>query len=416
MGSTISAYDALLKRRYSDKARVEKLMYGDRPLLGLLTKAGDTGMVGSSMPVPFIYSNPQGASASFANAQANATNVKPDQWLITAGDYYGVVEIGDKVLAASRTNVGAFLDNKIAETDGLYETCSEDLDIYLWGNGGQALGQRASISTNTVTLTNPETAANFEVGMTVVASAADGSTSTDTLRAGSTTVTAVDRGNGTITLASAAAITGFANSDYLFRQGDFFGTTGTIVIKGVQCFVTATDTPMALWGVSAAQRLVDLQRYSGCRVPTSVISNKSFEERLRILGAYMAGRYKSNMQEMAGFMHPEDWQVLETLMMARGTRAAEDTSTQFGYMSISCVLGGKNVKIYPARNCPKGSFFLFNMKDWWISSMLELLHPQNGDGFEMLRRDASTDYEYRLISYPLLANRAPKNSGRVSLT
>src|SRR6187399_2044621 len=133
MGSTLTTFDALLKRRYIDSSRVEKLMYGDRPLLGLLKKAGDTGMVGSSMPVPFIYSNPQGASGSFANAQANASNVKPDQWLITAGDYYGVVTIGDKVLAASRTNAGAFLENKLTETDGLYETCSEDLDIYLWG-------------------------------------------------------------------------------------------------------------------------------------------------------------------------------------------------------------------------------------------------------------------------------------------
>lgn len=416
MGSTLTTFDALLKRRYEDSSRVEKLMYGDRPLLGRLTKRGDTGMVGSSLPVPFIYGNPQGIGGTFSTAQTNNTNIKPDQWLITAGDYFGVVEIGDKVLAASRNNVGAFLSNKLTETDGLYEQCSENLDIYLWGNGGQALGQRASASTNVITLTNPETAANFEVGMTVVASSADGSTSTDTLRTGSTTVAGVDRGNGTITLTSAAAITLFANNDYLFRQSDFFGTSGTIVIKGVQCFITSTDTPMALWGVSAAQRLVDLQRYSGCRVPTSVVSNKSFEERLRILGSWMSGRFKSNMQEMEGYMHPEDWQVLETLMGARGVRPAEDTSTSFGYMAIECILGGKRVKIYTARNCPKGTFFLFNMKDWWISSMLELLHPQNGDGFEMLRRDASTDYEYRLISYPLLANQAPKNSGRVSLT
>lgn len=391
-------------------------MYGDRPLLGMLQKRGDTGMVGSSMPVPFIYSNPQGVSAGFSTAQTNNTNVKPDQWLITAGDYYGVVEIGDKVLAASRNNVGAFLDNKITETDGLYEQCSENLDIYLWGNGGQAIGQRASLSTNTVTLSSPEQAANFEVGMTVVASSADGSTATDTLRAGSTTVTAVDRSNGTVTLASAAAITSFANNDYLFRQGDFFGTSGTIVIKGVQTFVTSSDTPMALWGVSAAQRLVDLQRYSGCRVPTSVITNRSFEERIRILGSYMAGRYKSDMSgDLVSFWHPEDWQVLETLMLSRGVRPAEDESTQFGYVSITAVIGGKMVKCYSARNCPKGSAFVFNLKNWWISSMLDLLHPQNGDGLEMLRRDASTDYEYRLVSYPLLACNAPKNSGRVSL-
>lgn len=416
MPSSLTTFDSLLKLRYEDSDKVEKLIYGDRVLLGLLTKAGDTGMVGSSMPVPFIYGNPQGASGSFTNAQANASNILPDKWLIQAGKYYGVVTIGDDVIAASRTNTGAFLQNKITETDGLYETCAEDLDIYLWGNGGQALGQRASISTNTVTLSSLEQAANFEVGMTVVASSADGSTSTDTLRSGSTTVTAVDRGNGTVTLASAAAITSFANNDYLFRQGDFFGTSGTVVIKGVQTFITATDTPMALWGVSAAQRLIDLQRYSGCRVPTSVVTNKSFEERIRTLGSYMAGRYKSQLKNVAGFMHPEDWESIVTLMQSRGVRPLEDDSTKFGYMAISAVIGGKSTKIYSTRNCPKGTFFFLNMSDWWISSMLELIHPMNGDGMEMLRRSSTPDYEYRLVSYPLLANNAPKNSGRVSLT
>jgi hypothetical protein len=34
---------------------------------------------------------------------------------------------------------------------------------------------------------------------------------------------------------------------------------------------------------------------------------------------------------------------------------------------------------------------------------------------EILRVYNSTNYEARLISYPLLYNRAPKNSGRVSL-
>jgi hypothetical protein len=47
--------------------------------------------------------------------------------------------------------------------------------------------------------------------------------------------------------------------------------------------------------------------------------------------------------------------------------------------------------------------------------MGELLHPQTSDGNTVLRRATSTDLEYRLISYPLIANRAPKNSGRVSL-
>lgn len=47
--------------------------------------------------------------------------------------------------------------------------------------------------------------------------------------------------------------------------------------------------------------------------------------------------------------------------------------------------------------------------------MGELLHPQNSDGNEILRMYNSTDLEFRLLSFPLLACNAPKNSGRVTL-
>jgi hypothetical protein len=414
--STLSQYDALLKERYSDKAKVEKLVYGDRVLLGKMQKKGDTGMVGDQMPVPIMVGNPQGQGGTFSTAQTNQTNTTSNKFVIQAGDYFGTVALGDKVLKASRSNVGAFLSNQMAETDGLYEQMGENLSIYLWGNGGGAIGQRASLSTNTITLSDTSQAANFEVGMFLKASANDGSDSAHTLRAGSSTdVTAVNYATGEVTVTSAAAITSFANSDYLFRESDFFGTTGNVVLKGIQCFLTATDTPMALWGISSATRANSPQRYAGCRVPSSVVSNKSFEERIRILGAYMTGRFKAK-RPTAGYMHPEDWQVLETVMQARGVRPLEDSTTQFGYMAISVSMGGGMVPIYADRHCPKGTFFALREEHWWISSINELIHPQNEDGLEMLRKATTTDYELRLISYPLLACNAPINNGRVSLT
>jgi hypothetical protein len=414
--STLAQFDALLYERRLDSSRLEQLMYGDRVLLGMLEKRGDTGMMGSSMPIPFMYGNPQGAGGAFATAQTNQTNTKSDQWLTTAGSYFGTVAIGDLVLKSSRTNMGAFLSNQLAETDGLYETVAEDLSIYAWGNGGGSLGVRASASTNVITLTNPSDASNFEIDMVVVASANDGSDAAHALRTGSTTVTAVNASAGTITLASAAAITSFADADNLFRQSDFFGNTGTVIMKGMQAFITPTDVPMALWGVSSATRALQPQRYAGCRVATATVSNKSYEERLRILGAQMRGRFKSKFgKNMACFMHPEDWQILETVMMARGTRSLTDDSTEFGYQYITVSMGGQMVKVYADRHCPRFVAFILNMDNFWISSVDEFIHEQNEDGLSMLRKATTTDYELRLLSYPILCNNAPKNSGRVPL-
>lgn len=419
-GSTINQFDALMKERYMDSSIVEKLVYPENPLLAKLQKSGDSEMIGDVMPVPFFTALPQGVGGTFATAQTKAgtatgANTASLKWVIQAGDYYGIVLLGDKVIEASRTNKGAFLANKETEIDGLFEQAGESLSIYLWGNGGQAIGQRSSLATNDLTLMQPMDAQNFEVGMDLRASVNDGATTTDTQRAGNpATVSGINRATGVVTATDWADITSFADGDYLFRDGDFFGDQAVTVIKGVQAFITATDTPAALWGVTQAQRVADPQRTAGCRVNPATLAGKTTEERIKILLAQMTGRFKSKAPT-AGWMNPEDFQVLETLMTARGVRALEDKDTHFGFMKIDIATGAGMLPIFCDRHCPKGTFFALRMADWGISTMGELLHFQGKDGLEILRRATSTDYEARLISYPLLYNRAPKNSGRVSL-
>lgn len=415
MGSTLTTFAALLKSRYIDSSMVEELAYPENPFLAMVEKRGDTGMLGDLMPVPILTGNPQGVGGVFSTAQTNATNIVASKFSIVAGDYFGVVQIGDKILEASRTNQGAYLENKKVEIDGLYETAGENLSIYSWGNGGQSIGQVGVIqNTNDIVLTAPESVSQFEIGMVVTASGNDGSDVTHTQRVGSATVSAVNRGQGLITLNTVAGITSLAAGDFLFRQSDFFGDQGVTVIKGVQAFVTSTDAPPALWGITAATRATDPQRFAGCRVATASVLGKTFEERIKILLAQMTGRFKAKAPT-AGWMNPEDFQVLETLMQARGLRALEDDKTQFGFMKIDIMTAAGRIPIYTDRHVPRGNFFALRMEDWWISSMGELLHPQKWDGLEILRRATSTDYEFRLLSYPLLACRAPKNSGRISL-
>lgn len=415
MGSTLTTFDGLLKERYYDSSIVEKLIYPDNVLLGMLEKKGDTGMQGDVIPVPIVYGFPQGIGKVFSTAQSRATNLKNSKWQITAGEYYGVVHIGDKVLMASRTNAGAFLENKQIEIDGLYEQMAENMSLYLWGNGGNALGRRQSLSNNTVTLTNSVDAANFEVGMSIVASAGDGSSSGHSLLTNSDTVTveAVNRATGEIELSDATDIGSFADGDFLFRESDFKGATSEDIVVGIQAFITATDSPPALWGVSAATRATDVQRWSGCRVPEAY-NTGSIEERLKRCVAWMVGRFKAKAPDVV-FLHPEDFQKLDTLMTSRGQRDLERSSTTFGYEGIRMASPGGKLTIYADRHCPLGHAFFMRMKNHWITSMGELFHPQNKDGFQMLRRATTTDYEVRVISYPAYCNNGPLFFGRVNL-
>jgi hypothetical protein len=419
-GSTLTTFDALMKERYENDL-VEKLMYPENPFLAKLQKLGDTEMVGSDMPVPIQLTLPQSVGGVFSTVQTKATttggNTTSTRFVITAGDYYGVVHIGDKVLKSSRTNRGAFLANKELEIDGLFEQAAESLSIAAWGNGGQSIGRRLGINGagDVVTLYEAMDAQNFEIGMDIVASDNDGATATDTLRGGTAaTLTGVGRENGTITATDWADITSFANGDYLFRASDFAGDTGNVIMKGVQAFITATNTPPALWGITAATRATDPQRLAGCRVANAELAGKTIDERIKILLSRMTSRFKAK-RPTAGWMNDEDFQVLETLMAAKGIRPLEDETTQFGFAKISIATTAGTLPIFCDRHVPKGHFFALRMEDWGISSIGELTSFQNEDGLQILRRATSTDYEARLISYPLVFCRAPKNSGRCSL-
>ena len=420
MASTLSTFDAFIKEYYTDQ-KVEDLTKSGKPLYGRIRKNEDVS--GDPWVVPILWSNPQGVAAySLANAQTAGAgvggNVSGSKWAITMANYQGTVSIGDKVLMASRNNVGSFLEDKTTEIDGLYETVANSHATYLYRNGGGAVGQisvlEGAVGSNKFSLVNPSDAFNFEYGMYVRASATDGSDTSGTPRTGSTYVTSVDAVNGIIGVNSVAGITAVAAGDYVFRLGDVVGDTGTLLMHGVQAFITSSTSPGTLWGVT---RTTQVQRLSGCKVPTSAVTGKGIEERLQLLGAYMAGRYRAMT---AGgtyecYCHPEDWQTLEISLQARGQRSLTEDETQFGYEYISANLGGKKVKIFSDPYCPVGSAFLLRMDNWQLGSYGQLIRNVAGDGLSMLRAASTNDYEYRLISYPEVACNAPGFSGWVPM-
>jgi hypothetical protein len=417
MTSSLSQFDAYLKERYPDD-RVQELMFPDNVLLGRLTKkSNDPGFSGDSLIVPIQYAFPQGVSKNFSTAQSvsnsSGGNTAQRKFVIEPGQLFGVVSIDDKTMTLSRSNPGAFLTAKTHEIDGLYEQMGEVLSQSVWGNGGNSLGVAATyVSGNDITLATTYDVANFEVGMYVATAANDGSTSTDTIDAGSAQVTAVNYATGVITVDNAASLTGLATGRNFFRLGDFNGNTSNVIMKGVQAFITGTDSPGALWGVTAAQRAVQPQRWAGCRLASTAYANKGTEERLRKLGSAMTGVFKAKGPSSI-YMNPEDWTLLENQMISRGTRDAEEDDTEFGYLKIMASCGGKKVPVYQDRHCPKGTAFALREENWWISTAGELIAPMNEDGFEMLRKADDAAYELRLKSYPLLACNAPLYNGRV---
>lgn len=417
MASTLSSFDAFLKQYYNPQ-KIENLTLCGKPFFAKIKKNEAIGGASAGWIVPILYVNPQGTATTLSAAQTAAAgtggNVQGVKWAITMGDYSGSVSIGDKVLMASRNNIAAFLEDRTTEIDGLYEQFSNNLAQYLWRNGGGAIGQIASGGTTaTMTLATASDAFNFEVGQYLVASSGDGSSSGDALDAGSTYVTAVNRSTGVITVNAGQAA--WANNHYLFRQGDFAGNVSqTSTMKGVDAFVTSSTSPGVLWGVT---RTTDVQRLSGCKIVAADIAGKGIEERIQLLGAYMAGRYRAMTASgtYECYMHPEDWQNLSISLQSRGLRSLTDDTTQFGFEYVEVLAGGKKLKVFADPYVVKGSAYILRMENWVLGSMGELIRTLNGDGLTMLRAVSSNDYEYRLQSYPAVSCNAPGYQGRVAL-
>ncbi len=424
MASTLTTFDAFLKERYTTE-KIEDLTMSDRPLWAMMPK--DDKCSGDSFIEPIIFGNPQGLGATLAKAQTaaglagGAGQVKGRRWTLTFGDYSAVVEIGDKVMKAARDNFGAFLRNKATEIDGLWEAFADTQSAYLYGNGGNTIGE-GIISSGVLTLTNPEDVVNFEVGQAAVASDNDGSDPSHTLLAGTGYVIAVNRSEGLVTFGNDpddtvatnpnAAWINSGNPINIFRDGDFGGSGATAIFKGIGAWIpsSAPSVSDSHYGVN---RSVD-DRLSGVRVPSGELTGKGREDCLKILATRIKGRF-GGRGKLSAFVNNEQWQALANELEDKGTRPVGGGTAKFNFEKIQMACGGALVDIYPDPFCPALTCFMLALDTWKLRSYDAYPHVVNGDGLEMLRKVSSNDYEYRLVGYPTFSTRAPSFNGRVTL-
>lgn len=418
MATPIEIMGYALKTRYTQKF-VNDLTGADAPLWARLNKEEDFD--GEGEKIPLIYGRPQGlAGQSLAIAQGNKSRTRGAHFFITAGDYFGTVDISDKAMMASRSNMGAFLKHKTIEIDGLHLQARDDLCQYLTGTATGWFGIVESTSApgggqpDNIVVTESWMLRNVEQDMQFVSSANDGSDPSHVLNAGGAlTVVNVIRETRTIQVAAGgvASITGLGTGDYLFREGNFVGNTGTFVMHGIQDYVYPSSTPPVL---NQMTRTPDPTRLAGIRLPAADISGLSIEERIMLLGTRARSLYKA-----PGFtdfyLNDEDWLQLSVSLMSKGIRPLEDDSTSFGFNYLEVATGGKKVKVFADPFIPQGLGLGMKMDTWTLKSMGPILHALDGDGIPLLRAGTTNDYEYRLVSYPELVTNAPGWNGRVSL-
>ena len=257
MALNMTNFDAALKVHYTSD-RIENLTYPTNPLFAMMTKTQDFG--GRNLPVPIIYGNPQGRSANFVNAQTNVTNTQITDFILTRVTDYGLATIDGEVIEASQGDNNAFMRAVATEIDGALSSLARSASIAMYGSGSGKIGQISATSsvTTVIDLADINDITNFEVGMTLVLSTADGG---GTVKTGTTAITDIDRDIGQITVAT--DISTFtpigAVLDFIFVEGDYDAK-----MSGLAAWVPATAPSATLF--FGVDRTSDVTRLGGIRI------------------------------------------------------------------------------------------------------------------------------------------------------
>lgn len=336
--------------------RVERIGYEEQPTLEMLNKAENFyGRATAGLQFDVAYEAPAGMSADFATALANAGNGQYATFTVRRARYYQIINLDNETMEASASDDGAFIDLKKEETETGLKATTEKLGNGLFRNHGNAIGRANGVSTATVTLTNVDDIVNFRRGMKVQAATTDGTTGA--VRSGQTSVIAVDRSLGKVTLAATFAtdipgITLTANGDFLFPSGDF-----GLGIYGFDSYIPAT-APTAGDAVFVFDRSVDTRlsgiRYDGSALNISDAVMKGIAQGRREAGSGAFDEVIVNYDRLIDF----------SLDLGAKVQRKDDGTGNVGYDKIRISAGGKPVSVGADHNCQPNIAWVLTKRTW----------------------------------------------------
>jgi hypothetical protein len=360
------------------------------------------------------FGNDQGAAwgDNFTTAQTNGSQTKGMQFTIPVRNGYRVCKIKRVDLELSRDKDGAYDTLVTRHIKSATNGINDDLGFMLFRDGTGARGKRSSINSNTVTLTVKDDARNFFIGMTVAAGV-----STSSLRSGTTTVTNVDPDAGTVTLANAAAITSFADSDFLFRQAE----TGTVVMDGFDVLnpLTAPTAGESFRG-SGNDRTIYTALLAGARLSTTDAAGLSIEERAMLVGTRI---YNFGGDADTLILNPT--KALEVVERASGKiqYAGGGGKAVFGFTGVKLSSPAGELEVVADPDCPVTQGRVTKLSDWVIEyAGPEFIHSayaaETGAGKNQffVWKDAEDSIEGRWSVIANLYCEEPRNHGVFPVT
>jgi len=408
MSLDLTTFDAALKQHYTDDV-VQMMVYKDNPLLALISKYEQFG--GRNLPIPLIYGNPQGRSATFSNAQTRgaATSSLLQDFVLTRVKDYSIATIDNETLEASKGNANAFMEAATVEIDGAINSLTRSVAISMYRDSSGAIGQVNAEPTVAspsfdITLKSTEDVTNFEVGQVLViwSAKSGGSQRTSDGSDDEWIIAGVNRVTGVITLTGTYSASGdIAADDYLFVEGD-----RGLKMSGLEGWVPASaPSATSFFGVD---RSVDT-RLGGLRLDGSAMP---IEEAL-IEGASLCAREGGKIDHF--FMSYDKYSELEKALGSKVQYIDLNVNPQIGFRGIMVNGPRGPIKCIPDQNCPSGSVFGLQLSSFKLYSLGKAVRVIDTDGLQMLRQASADGVEVRYGFYGQLGCNAPGYNINISV-
>ena len=402
MSLDLTSFAAALKQHYTTD-RVENMVYRDNPLVAMIPKYEQFG--GDNLKLPIKYGIPQGRSASFSTAQANKTNTQLKAFLLTRNKDYSLASIDNETIEASKGNANAFLEAATTEIDGAIESATRSLAIALYGTGSGTIGQSSGSTTGTtITLADVEEVTNFEVGMELVFSTANGG---GAVKSGSVTVIGVDRDLGTVEVDAMTAIdggTGVAANDFIFQEGDY-----DLKVKGIRAWIP-DSAPTSGDNFFGVDRSADATRLGGIRYDGSA---QPIEEALIDAASRVA---REGGRPDVCFLSYSKFADLEKALGSKVQYVDHKVNAEIGFRGMLIHGPRGPIKVIPDQNCPADRAFMLSLSFWKVYSLGKCPKILDSDGLKMLRESNADAVEVRVGYYAQLGCRAPGFNANVKLS
>lgn len=401
----MSAFDAALKVQYPDLA-VKLAAYKNNPLLALLPKREGGG--GKSIVYPIHYGAPQGRSATYTTAGTNAYASTVTDLSVVRVSNYARADIDGQTIEASRGDAMAFMSAAKLEVDGALYTLTRDLACDIYHSGSGLRGRFSTNAAGKLTLSNLNDVVNFEVGMELVATTTEFSSSVT----GRGTITSINRDTGVISTNNTVTFPPATDRPYLHVRGDV-GSAKAVASRlklcGLEAWIpsSAPAASEAFWGIDRSK---DPTRLAGLRVTGT---GQTVEEAL-IKGGWSL--FREGAEPDICVLNPAHMADLDKVLAGRGRyQMLTSPDAPISFEAVTLRTPGGNLNVLADPNCPSGVAYMLRRDSWALDTIGAAPKILMHDGQRVLRNANTDSVRVNCGYYGNLVCFNPGQNGRISL-